>query len=267
MKFPRKTILPLLLVALPAFSAVLAGDAVLPEKLRGVLTKLDTFESEQIAAAEKAIEKKRAEVATFLRTEMEKYARDGKVDTAVAIRQAILELESGAPLDKIRNAGGGAVTSAGGRAQTIFREKDFEDYGKNWSGNAFYKPAAKRGVLELTVSGAGPKYEAIGVSIPLTNFSERPILRVRARAEKAAVLRIDLQDARGNGTSTLPVHERIQKTDEFRDYHFDFSRHAGQPEGADLTRIQTLIIYVNPGANAFDGVIYFDELESSDRRD
>jgi hypothetical protein len=243
-----------------------AEESQLPEKLRSVLTKLDTFETEQIAATEKAIEKKRAEVASYLRTEMEKYARDGKVDTAVAIRAAILEIESASPLEKVRKGDSGKVPAATGRAQSVFRENDFEEIAKSMSGNTFFTPSVKRGVLELTVKNAGPNYEAFGFSIPLTDFSERPVLRVKARAEKPVVIRIDLQDARGNGTSAVPVHERIPRSAEFRDFHFDFSGYAEKDSAVDLTQIQTIVIYANPGADAFSGVIHFDKLESADQK-
>ena len=45
-------------------------------------------------------------------------------------------------------------------------------------------------------------------------------------------------------------------------YAFD----AEKDSAIDLTRIQTIVIYANPGADAFTGVIHFDELESTDQK-
>ncbi|NNE55201.1 MAG: hypothetical protein HKN32_04225 [Flavobacteriales bacterium] len=102
------------LVAFPIL--VVAGEY--PRDVVDVLSKLERFEAEELARANKAISDKRNEVADFLETALVRETKSGNLDTAVALKKKIEELRKSKPL----SVSSGSKTAAQGKADIGFAD-------------------------------------------------------------------------------------------------------------------------------------------------
>ncbi len=138
-----------------------------------------------------------------------------------------------------------------------------------WSGSDKIALERKNDILNITCVEAGPGYETFGKDInPVNMAGESHILRVKARAETASPdLRINLKDKSGLVNNEFPIVIKIDVSEEFKNYYYDYSGKWTQswPDAQKLNPeiIQSVLMFVNPGGQpaAYTGKIYIDEIE------
>jgi hypothetical protein len=138
-----------------------------------------------------------------------------------------------------------------------------------WSSSDKVSLERKNDILNVTCTEAGPGYETMGKGIdPLNMSGDYHIFRVKARAEGAAPdLRINLKDKSGFVNNEQPIVIKIEVTEGFKNYYYDFSNKWAQsyPDAQKVNpeSIQEVLMFINPGGNPapYTGKIYIDEIE------
>jgi hypothetical protein len=138
-----------------------------------------------------------------------------------------------------------------------------------WSSSDKISLERKNDVLNVTATGAGPGYETFGKGVDPINMSgDYHIFRVKAKAEGAAPdLRINLKDKSGFVNNENPVVQKIEVTDAFKNYYYDFGGKWTQsyPDAQKVNpeSIQEVLIFINAGGtpSPYTGKIYIDEIE------
>lgn len=120
--------------------------------------------------------------------------------------------------------------------------------------------------LKVTLKQAGSKFECWGREFSLCDFTESPVVKVRARYEGATIptIRLSLKDMNAYDANFNPPSLRLKKGD-FQDYYFNFSGKWKQsyPDDkiVDQTTIKEVLFFVNPGTANWTGTIYIDEIK------
>lgn len=138
-----------------------------------------------------------------------------------------------------------------------------------WSGSDKIALERKNDILNITCTEVGPSYETYGKDFDPQNMAgEAHIIRVKARAETAAPdLRINLKDKSGFTNNESPVVIKIDVSDEFKNYYYDFSGKWNQswPDAQVLNpeKIQAILMFINAGGQPapYTGKLYIDEIE------
>jgi hypothetical protein len=138
-----------------------------------------------------------------------------------------------------------------------------------WSSSDKISLERKSDVLNVTAAEAGPGYETFGKGIdPINMEGDYHIFRVKAKAEGAAPdLRINLKDKSGFVNNENPVVQKIEVTDAFKNYYYDFSGKWKQsyPDAQTVnpSSIQEVLMFINAGGtpSPYTGKIYIDEIE------
>lgn len=143
---------------------------------------------------------------------------------------------------------------------------DFKDGTKGWSADKGIILSSASNELKVEMNQVGPKYESISYSFESINFKTNPKLKIRAKitSEEALFLRADLYDINGTRTSYRPVIRKIEGTGEYVDLIFDYTDRFSQsyPErDVDATRIEKLVIYLNPAYYLFSGALSIEKIE------
>lgn len=143
---------------------------------------------------------------------------------------------------------------------------NFETGIKGWSSDKGVELSVESNALKVNMDNVGTSYESISYSFESMNFQTNPKLRVRAKiiGEIPLYLRADLYDINGSRTSYRPVIRKVEGT-EYIDLIFDYSNRFSQsyPEReVDGTRIEKLVIYLNPAHYAYTGTLYIDSIEA-----
>jgi len=125
-------------------------------------------------------------------------------------------------------------------------------------------------VVKVTSDGAGANYETFGRSFDQVDFTKAPIIRLRARAVNGEgfdnpKIRFAIKDKEGFTANEFNLSETIESGPEFKNYFFNFTdkysqtypdKHAVNPK-----EIEAMVLFINSGGPAYNGVIYFDEIE------
>jgi hypothetical protein len=120
--------------------------------------------------------------------------------------------------------------------------------------------------LKVTLKQAGSKYECWGKEFSLYDFTESPVIKVRARFEGTSVptMRLSLKDMNAYDANFNPPQLRLKKGG-FQDYYFNFKGKwkQGYPEEkvVDQTTIKEILFFINPGTADWTGTIYIDEIK------
>lgn len=144
---------------------------------------------------------------------------------------------------------------------------DFKNGTKGWSADKGIVLSSASNELKVEMAQVGAKYESISYSFESVNFKTNPKLKIRAKitSEEALFLRADLYDINGSRTSYRPVIRKIEGTGEYVDLIFDYTDRFSQsyPErDVDATRIEKVVIYLNPAYYLFSGVLSIDKIEA-----
>lgn len=129
--------------------------------------------------------------------------------------------------------------------------------------------------MKVMCKGPGANYEPFGVNMDVTNFSNAPVLRIRMKLDKKTTslptLRLDLRDVNGAMTNAAPCAAVIKKSEDWVEYFFDYNHKWKQawPEAADvdLTKINGMQFFVNPGGKPYTGTILVDEIYAMANKD
>jgi hypothetical protein len=127
----------------------------------------------------------------------------------------------------------------------------------------------KDNVLHMTCAETGPGYENVIKPIdPINMAGDYHIFRVKAKAEGAAPdLRITVKDKKGYDSNGDPVVQKIEVTDDFKNYYYDFKGKFKQswPDAQELSPevIKEVVMMINAGGNPtpYTGKILIDEIE------
>lgn len=123
--------------------------------------------------------------------------------------------------------------------------------------------------LRVDLKDCGQKYECWGTELSeLLDFTNAPVLKVTARVENSRMIPmvgISLKDMDGNDTNLDRPSQRIQKSDNYQEYYFNFTGKWKQiwPMKADVNpaSIAEILFFVNPGQMNWTGTIYIDDIQ------
>jgi hypothetical protein len=113
----------------------------------------------------------------------------------------------------------------------------------------------------------GLTYESWGKELSLSDFSEYPVIKVRARFEGSSrpTLRVALKDVNSYEANLNPPSMKL-KEGNYQDYYFNFKNKwkQGWPDAktVDSTAIKEISLFINPGTESWTGTIYIDEIKA-----
>ncbi len=142
-----------------------------------------------------------------------------------------------------------------------------EPINKWWVANNKLSIAKVGDSLRVQLKDCGLKYECWGTELDeLLDFTDSPVLKVTARSEGATVptLGISLKDMDGFDTSLDRPSQRIERSDEYVEYYFNYNRKWTHWEGkkpVDPAAIIEILFFVNPGQMNWTGTIYIDDIQ------
>jgi hypothetical protein len=119
--------------------------------------------------------------------------------------------------------------------------------------------------LKVILKQAGSKYECWGKEFSICDFTESPVIKVRARYEGNSIptMKLSMKDMNAYDANFNPPSARLKKGG-FQDYYFNFKGKLkqGYPDEkiVDATTIREVLFFVNPGAADWTGTIYIDEI-------
>lgn len=138
---------------------------------------------------------------------------------------------------------------------------------KWWVANSKLSIAKVGDSLKIQLKDCGLKYECWGTELDeLLDFSNADVLKVTARAEggMTPTLGISLKDMDGYDTSLDRPSNRIEKSDDYIEYYFNYKNKWTHWEGkkpVDPAAIIEILFFVNPGQMNWTGTIYIDDIE------
>jgi hypothetical protein len=142
-----------------------------------------------------------------------------------------------------------------------------EDINYWWVANDKVGIVKKGDTLRVKLTNVGMKYECWGREFEMCDFTEAPVLKVRARFEgkSSPTLSPHLKDVNGYDANFAPPSARIKKGD-YQDYYFNFTGKWKQswPDDkvVDFTAIREILFFVNPGAADWTGTLYIDDIQA-----
>jgi hypothetical protein len=135
-----------------------------------------------------------------------------------------------------------------------------------WAGNEKVNLEKLGDQMVVACNGAGPTYELFGRAFDEMDFNKAQIVRIKARSEGGSpLLRVDFKDKNGYVTNGSPVINKIQESSDFKDYFYNYRGKYTQswPEAqtVDPSGIKEVLMFINPGGEAFTGKIFIEEIE------
>lgn len=148
-----------------------------------------------------------------------------------------------------------------------------DDFSKDinpwWSGSESKIAISKEGeMLKVELKAAGPAFETFGRGFDKIDFTKTPIVKVRVKNEgvKPTTLRVDIKDSEGFSTNAKPIAIKLQSGTDFVDYYYDFTGKFEQAwpnvQKVSPQSIVELLLFVNPGGEAYTGTMYIDEIKA-----
>jgi hypothetical protein len=137
-----------------------------------------------------------------------------------------------------------------------------------WAGNGKTQLSKKDGALQAELKDVGPDYDVFGRSFTPMDFSKTPVIKVRMKAVggKPAILRIDVKDSEGHATNSNPVSVAFETGTDYVDYYFDFTGRFKQArptnKAVDITKIEEILLFVNPGGEPYFGILLIDDIRA-----
>jgi hypothetical protein len=142
-----------------------------------------------------------------------------------------------------------------------------------WSGNGKIQLSKKDGALQAECKDVGPDYDVFGRSFTSIDFSKTPVVKIRMKAVggKPAILRVDVKDSEGHTTNSNPVSVAFESGTDFVDYYFNFEGRFKQArptnKAVDLTKIEEMLLFVNPGGESYFGILLIDDIRALTREE
>lgn len=145
-------------------------------------------------------------------------------------------------------------------------QEDFstEPYALTLNFNANYSGVVSNEEVVVTANGAGPNYEAFTITFPTMNLSEFPYMSMRIKSSEDVSVRIDVEDVNDKASNGSPVIEIISNRD-YKEFIFNYTGRFNQSwpvnDAVDPEKINTLVVFANPGSSPFNGTITFDDIK------
>lgn len=135
-----------------------------------------------------------------------------------------------------------------------------------WAGNEKVNLEKLGDQMVVACNAAGPTYELFGRAFNEMDFNKAQIVRIKARSEGGSpLLRVDFKDKNGYVTNGSPVINKIQESTEFKDYFYNYRGKYTQSwpdkQTVDASGIKEVLMFINPGGEAFTGKIFIEEIE------
>ncbi len=132
----------------------------------------------------------------------------------------------------------------------------------DWDGGVYTITLSNQS-LRIVASDVGNSYEAMVYNFEEFNLSANPIVRLKIKTSSPVDVRIDVKDINWHVSNTVSVTHHITE-DHFQLYTYDFSGKFSQsyPDAqiVDSTRINGILVYLNPGGPPYSGTLHFDDL-------
>src|SRR6185437_3976718 len=129
--------------------------------------------------------------------------------------------------------------------------------------------------LKVTVANAGKVdgsstgYDCFGKQFDHINMNKTPGLKLKMKytGATATKIRIDVKDSEGNVSNATSIMRKVEATDKFVEYYYDFTGHWNQswPSAAKLDPVEIveMLIFVNPGGpQGCSGTLYLDDVQT-----
>ena len=153
-----------------------------------------------------------------------------------------------------------------------------DDFSKDinpwWSGSeSKVKISKEEEMLKVDFQGAGPAFETFGRGFDKIDFTKTPIIKIRVKNQgaKPTTLRVDIKDSEGFSTNAKPIAMKLQSGTDFVDYYYDFTGKFEQAwpnvQKVSPQSIVELLLFVNPGGEAYTGMMYIDEIKAISLQD
>lgn len=147
---------------------------------------------------------------------------------------------------------------------------NFEKDDKTWNSSSGKISTSVEGgkFIKITSDAVGPEWESFSKNLGNVNLIEKPVLKVRVKAEGnlSPFLRIILTDNLGNISNARPAEEKIEVKNEYTDYYFDFTGRFQQrfPELKNINpmAINKLSLYINGGGEAYSGTLFIENIQA-----
>lgn len=119
------------------------------------------------------------------------------------------------------------------------------------------------------VDGSSTGYDCFGKQFDPIDFTKTPVLKLKMKytGTTAPKVRIDVKDSEGNVSNASSIVRKVEATDKFVDYYYDFTGHWSQswPSAAKLDPVEIveMLIFVNPGGPlGWTGTLYLDDVQT-----
>lgn len=135
----------------------------------------------------------------------------------------------------------------------------------NWNGNGTYNLSEANGRLQVNTNLASGSYQVFLFSFPSINVSATPVVTLSIQSAIAMQVRVDLTDNNGKSTNGNPVVKSVAGSNNMTVFTFDFTNRFFQtfPNNASVnpSAITNMLVFFNPGGSAFNGTVFFDDLQ------
>ncbi|MCX6180602.1 MAG: hypothetical protein NT150_01565 [Bacteroidetes bacterium] len=175
-------------------------------------------------------------------------------------------------IDEIVAVDANAMPKVVGSVGGVIDNFDEDPSSSWWTGSSkiAMEKVADKDICKITSEGAGANYETFGRMIDMLDFTQAPVVRIRARVENAEgfdnpKLRVDIKDKDGRTANAFDMRNTIEAGAEFKDYFFDFTGKYEQnwpdKQIVNPKEIEAMVLFINAGGPAYNGVVYIEEIE------
>jgi hypothetical protein len=124
-----------------------------------------------------------------------------------------------------------------------------------------------KSALNVSINGAGPKYESFGTGFKTIDFTKTPVLKIKIKNSGTPFdLRVDVKDFDGNSTNATPNIIKVETSQDFKTYYVDFTGKFKQawPSEKEVNpaKIVEVIFFPNAGGAATTANITIDEINA-----
>jgi len=136
-----------------------------------------------------------------------------------------------------------------------------------WSNPDIYQLSVLDGSMVVNIENAGPGWETFGKNIEIIDLTMTPEIKfvLKVSSPTSPIIRVDLQDIFGKSTNGEIVTIIPEIDGNYHEYILDFSGKFFQawPEWSivDSTKINNMLLFINPGGEAFSGEILIDNIQ------
>ncbi|MFN3404381.1 MAG: glycoside hydrolase family 9 protein [Cytophagaceae bacterium] len=159
-------------------------------------------------------------------------------------------------------------TSFNSNAQTSL-ENNFSNLNGWTGGNGYVLTNPMNMEMLVDATNVGTSFQTFRYNFNTLDLTNAPFVQIMVESSKAFRLRIDLADADGRVTNATATTVSVAEGGGYKKYTFDFTGKFDQswPSNAtvDPSRINSILVYFNPGGPNFTGKVFMDDLIIGDK--